>query len=84
MSALLFKLSPRLHLWWCMRWYAFRYGPVSNAINAWYFLNLAWLFLRGKLLLINIEKPESRGGYKYLSLVISKRPVSSLHEYDDL
>ena len=79
---LIYRLSPRLHLWCCYRWYGFRYGPVSNAINAFYFLSLAWGFLCGKWLIITTEKPVSNGGYKYLSIIISKRPVSSLHTYD--
>ena len=80
----IFKVSPRLHLAYCMAYAHLRYGPISQAINATYFLRLAWMFLRGKLILITTEQPVSNGGYRYFSLVISKRPVSSLHKYDDI
>ena len=83
-NSVLYKVSPALHLKACTFYYSVRYGLVSNLINALYFLKLAFQFARGKLFLITIHYPTSNGGYKYMSLVISKRPVSSLHSYDDL
>lgn len=69
---LLYKLSPRLHLAYCM------------CKNALYFLKLAWLFLCGRLIVIDTQRPVSNGGYRYYALIISKRPVSARHTYDDL
>ncbi len=83
-GSLLFRISPR----WSLAYWTFvarvRYGPVSNVRNAFYFAKLAWHFLCGRLLVITTEEPESNGGYRYFALVISKRPVSSKHRYDDL
>ena len=83
-SEALHKISPSLHLRACTLYYSVRYGLVSNLINAIYFLKLAFQFARGKLILITVNYPTSNGGYKYMSLVISKCPVSATHTYDDL
>jgi hypothetical protein len=84
MGRLLFKLSPKLALAYWTFVAHMRYGPISNMINALYFMRLAWHFLCGRLLIVTTEKPRSNGGYRYFSIVISKRPVSSWHTYDDL
>ena len=60
------------------------YGPVSNAKNALYFMKLAWHFLCGRLLVITTENPKANGGYRYYAIVISKRPLSASHQYNDL
>ena len=82
--SLLFKISPRLCIAIWTAWYGFRYGPVSNAINAIYFIKLAWHFLCGRLMIVTTENPVSNGGWRYYAIVISKRPLSGSHQYDDL
>jgi len=60
------------------------YGIVWPIRTSIYFMFLAWMVLRKKIIIIDSDALESRGGYKYMSLVISKRPLSKSHEYTDL
>ena len=80
----LYMLSPRLAVAYWTSVASVRYGPISNMINALYFMKLSWYFLCGRMLLVTTEKPVSNGGYRYYSLVISKRPLSAHHSYEDL
>lgn len=84
LSNIIFKISPRLHLWYCFQVARFRYGPISHCIMFCYMVKLGWRFLTGRMLLITVEDAESNGGYKYFVLVLSKRPVSALNTYEDL
>ena len=61
----------RVELWWGF-----------NVKNCAYFMRIAWMFLCGRLLIITTENSESRGGYKYKSIVLSRRPVSEEHGPD--
>ena len=83
-NSVLYKVSPALHLKACELYYRVRYGVVVDLINAAFFIKIAFQVMRGKLMLMDVKYPTSNGGYKYMSLVISKRPVSSLHTYDDI
>lgn len=74
----------RLRLWYYHQRARIEYGPVWNVKNALYCLKLAWHFLCGRLLFITTEQRETKGGYKCISLVISKRPMSNRHTYEDL
>ncbi len=84
MGNLLFRISPKLAIAYWTFFAYLRYGPVSNMLNAMYFMKLAWHFLCGRLLIIDTHQPRANGGYNYYALVISKRPLSSSHKYDDL
>ncbi len=53
-----------------------------NMLNFVYFLYLAWMNLIGKIGIITSKEEVSRGGYKYLSIVISRLPVSKNHKYN--
>ena len=70
--------------WVYRRWLHLRYGLFSNLINAKYFFTIAWRFAIGKLILIDTNEVKSNGGYRYISLLISKRPVSHDHTYEDM
>ena len=83
-SSVLYKVSPALHLKACELYYRVRYGVVVDLMNAAFFIKIAFQVMRGKLMLMDVEYPTSNGGYKYMSLVISKRPVSTSHTYDDI
>ena len=83
-NSVLYKVSPALHLKACELYYSVRYGVIFDLINAAFFLKIAFQVMHGKLMMMDVKYPTSNGGYKYMSLVISKRPVSSLHSYDDL
>jgi len=50
-----------------------------------YFMRLAFLMLIGKLLFMDTytRTIPSNGGHKYLDLVISKRPLSKEHTYEE-
>lgn len=69
-------------------WYRFRakveYGPVWNVKNFLYFMSLALRFLFGRLTLVTMDEVTAKGGYKYLALYISKRPLSKTHLYEEL
>lgn len=71
-----------------MRYYTARatveYWWLFNAKNAVYFVRLGWLCLTGRLLIITTKDSESKGGYRYKSLVLSKRPVSETNTYEDI
>lgn len=74
--------------WATMRYYQIRarleYGILWNMSTARYFMFLSWLALRGKIAIITSDTSRAKGGYKYFNLVISKMPVSSSHDYEDL
>mgnify|MGYP001589289240 CR=1 FL=1 len=80
----LFIVSPKAHLLFWTYWYRFRHGPVSNFINALYFLQVAWMFARGKVVFIKSELAWANGGYKYILLTLSKKPLSPLNDYTDM
>lgn len=48
-----------------------------------YFQWVAFLALRNKIILIDTDTVTSKGGYKYVGIVISKRPVSPDHTYEE-
>lgn len=77
------SLRSRIMLWYYTTWYGFYYGPITNIINALYFLRLAWITLSGKLIVVTSHISTSNGGYKYLSISISKRPLSAMNTYED-
>ncbi len=52
--------------------------------TAGYFVRLAWLVLRGKLLILDSENRTTRGGHKVFSIIVTKTPVSPTHTYEDL
>jgi hypothetical protein len=66
------------------RYETLKYCLWWNLQTSRYFLFLAWKALRGKIITIQRDVTESKGGYKYLSITISKRPVSGEHTYEDL
>jgi hypothetical protein len=82
-TQILFKISPKTHLRFWMIWGALRWAFKSRFLNALFFLKIAWNFLRGRLILVDTHESWANGGYKYYSLVISKKPVSANHEYDE-
>ncbi len=57
---------------------------IPRVSTARFFLRLAWKALRHKILIINTRPATANGGYKYINLMISKRPVSADHTYEDL
>ena len=83
-NSVLYKVSPALHLKACEWYYRVRYGVVVDLMGAAFFIKIAFQVMRGKLMLMDVKYPTSNGGYKYMSLVISKRPVSTSHTYDDI
>lgn len=70
------------------KWYGFRAWlllvPLWRIKTAAYYLWLSWLAVRGKIINVSSHESTARGGYKYLSLVISKMPMSSTHTYEDV
>jgi len=57
-------------------WYKF------DILGAIFWMRLAFLALRGKIVLIDSKDAESNGGYKYKTLIVSKRPLSDTNTYE--
>jgi len=73
--------GPFLRRWWRLKfnlkWF------WGNAWAAIFFLRIAILILRDKMVWVNRETVTSRGGYKYLALYVSYWPLSGEHEYGE-
>lgn len=49
-----------------------------------WFIKLAWLGIRGKIIIIDSREVYSNGGFKYLQVNISERPVNKNANYSKL
>lgn len=67
-----------LRVWWGISG-KLEYGVLWRIGTCRSFLQLAWLGLRGRIVVVNTHKSQARGGYKYISIVVSKRPLSKDH-----
>jgi len=66
---------------WKSRWEFKIRWPIYTCV---YFLKLAYLGFRSKIWIMESRPTESKGGYKYYDVVISKTPLSKNHKYNDL
>jgi hypothetical protein len=66
-----FKGRMKGRLWWVK----FRFGTCL-----WFF-KLAWLSLRGKVMIIDSKEVYSNGGFKYLQVNLSEKPVNKNADY---
>jgi hypothetical protein len=71
-----------------IKWYSIKikikYRILHPISTAWFFAKITWLSLRNKMLIVKTEKRRSKGGYKYLGILISRCPLSKKHTYDNL
>ena len=71
-----------------IKWYSIKikvkYRILQPISTAWFFAKITWLSLWNKMLIVTTVKHTSRGGYKYLSIIISRCPLSKNHTYDNL
>lgn len=68
---------------WTALAYKIRLNFVAPLRTFFYFQWVAFLAIRNKIILIDTDTVKSKGGYKYVGIVISKRPLSPDHTYEE-
>lgn len=69
-------------------WYSIKakikFGILLQFFTALRFAKITWLALWGKIIIVESKKCTSNGGYKYLEIIISKRPLLKNHIYEGI